>query len=200
MTGTVLSVLLVLLALAVVALALLLRGHADLSRFEPLRNPAVRPMPSQRMLVCESVGDPAKTGGAAIKRLFRAWYGLRGHKGPPVLRARWPRGLDTPRDAWVGVYAMPLPDGVSELPPAREADGPPLRLDTWEYGDVAEILHVGPYSAEPPTIERLHAFIRDSGLRIAGDHEEEYVRGPGMFGPGNPERYYTVIRYRVARA
>jgi hypothetical protein len=65
---------------------------------------------------------------------------------------------------------------------------------------VAEILHVGRYDDEGPTIRRLLEFIKASGYSVAGEHEEEYLKGPGMFGPGNPEKYLTIIRYPVRRA
>ncbi|MDP2984459.1 MAG: GyrI-like domain-containing protein [Candidatus Latescibacter sp.] len=65
---------------------------------------------------------------------------------------------------------------------------------------MAEILHIGPYDREEPAITRLTAFIKDKGYSIVGDHEEEYLKGPGMFSKGNPEKYYTIIRYRVEKA
>jgi hypothetical protein len=30
-----------------------------------------------------------------------------------------------------------------------------------------------------------------------GDHEEEYVRGPGMVFAGDPRKYLTIIRLRI---
>lgn len=74
-----------------------------------------------------------------------------------------------------------------------------VKLTKWEYGTIAEILHTGPYSSETPTIERLKKFIKDSGYEIIGDHEEEYIKGPGLF-PSNPKDYYTIIRYRIKKA
>lgn len=65
---------------------------------------------------------------------------------------------------------------------------------------MAEILHVGPYTAEAPTISRLKKFIVESGFEVIGEHEEEYLKGPGMFFKGNPEKYYTIIRYRIRRS
>ncbi len=66
----------------------------------------------------------------------------------------------------------------------------------WRYGTVAEILHVGSYATETPTIERLHQFIADQGYEIAGPHEEEYLKGPGMWGVKEKD-YLTIIRYQV---
>jgi effector-binding domain-containing protein len=65
---------------------------------------------------------------------------------------------------------------------------------------VAEILHVGPYRTEQPDIERLLQFISANGYRAVGEHEEEYVKGPGMLFAGDPEQYLTIIRLRVEKA
>lgn len=73
-----------------------------------------------------------------------------------------------------------------------------IGLETWEYGDIAEILHVGPYSDEQGDINRLRAFIAASGRHVIGEYEEEYVRGPGMIFTGDPRKYLTIIRLRVA--
>jgi hypothetical protein len=84
--------------------------------------------------------------------------------------------------------------------PAEAAEGPaPIQLETWQYGLVAEILHVGPYSAEEPTVARLETFMNDEGLVKRGPHEEEYLKGPGMFFEGDPADYYTIIRYEAAK-
>jgi hypothetical protein len=72
-----------------------------------------------------------------------------------------------------------------------------VAVTTWEYGDVAEILHVGSYSAEQPDIERLRAFVDSRGSRFIGDREEECVKGAGLIFAGDPNRYFTTIRLRV---
>ena len=59
---------------------------------------------------------------------------------------------------------------------------------------------MGPYSAEQPDIERLLNFITSQGYHVVGDHEEEYVEGPGMLFVGDPDMYLTIIRLRVARS
>lgn len=35
--------------------------------------------------------------------------------------------------------------------------------------------------------------------RVVGEHEEEYVKGPGMLFAGDPEQYLTIIRLRVEK-
>jgi hypothetical protein len=123
---------------------------------------------------------------------FRDWGGHR-------RRARWPRPQDTPKDQWLGQYALPLPQSVAAA--STESTGA-LRtaITTWAYGDVAEVLHLGPYNAEQPDIERLLHFINVQGYQVVGEHEEEYVKGPGMMFSGDPEQYLTIIRLRVEKA
>jgi hypothetical protein len=112
------------------------------------------------MLVVEAVGDPNKEGGKAMAFLFKTYFSLPGvPKGPqqPAPRARWPKPLDSPKAEWIGRYGLPLPDGFTVIPSATSDSGFKAQLAKWEYGPVAEILHVGPYSTEKPTIERLNS-------------------------------------------
>jgi hypothetical protein len=171
----------------------------DVSQFVALREPRLTRMTDQRMLVVEATGDPNVVAGAAFKRLFKTYFTLHGvsKAGPqPAPRARWTFSVDTPRNEWRGRYALPVPEAVSDLP--ENSAGPmPVVITTWAYGDVAEILHIGSYSTEQPDIERLRAFIDARGYRVVGDHEEEYVKGPGMIFAGDPDTYLTIIRLRV---
>ncbi len=80
---------------------------------------------------------------------------------------------------------------MTEVP--QKAPDIPVRLERWEYGTVAQILHLGPYSEEGPTIERLCRFIKDSGYEIAGPHEEEYLTSP------RAKVRKTMIRYQVSK-
>lgn len=69
-----------------------------------------------------------------------------------------------------------------------------LRLERFREGPSAQVMHVGPYSAEAPTIERLHAFIAEQGLVPSGRHHEIYLSDPRRAAP---ERLRTVIRQPV---
>ena len=174
----------------------------DLSQFEVLLNPRISEKTPQKMLVYEAVGDPNETVGNAFGALFSTFYKLKkAHDmdmSPP--RARWPKSLETAKDQWLGIYALPVAASVMEIPAQALQEHPELKLETWDYGTVAEILHIGSYASEDQTVERLHQFITDQGYVIAGAHEEEYLKGPGMFSKGNPDKYYTIIRYVVKKA
>jgi hypothetical protein len=49
-----------------------------------------------------------------------------------------------------------------------------LRLEDFAEGICAQILHIGPFSEEGPTIERLHEFI-DTRTGRTGKHHEIYL-------------------------
>ena len=56
-----------------------------------------------------------------------------------------------------------------------------IRLITFAEGAAAQILHVGPYAAEAPPIERLHRFIHERGGSFDGHqqkHHEIYLAIP----------------------
>lgn len=167
----------------------------DFSKYESLKQPQIRSMKNQKMIEIRVAGDPNLKAGNVFKPLYATFYRLKNNHSVTVApRVRWPIAQDVPRKNWIGIYGLPVSDSVTKLP--KHKNKAPIKLVTWEYGLVAEILHIGPYSAETPTIHRLKRFIADNGYEIIGDHEEEYLRGPGFF-PVNPKRYYTIIRYRI---
>ncbi len=159
--------------------------------------PVIREMPAQKMAVVDSKGDPNVVGQQVFPALYGAVYTLKfalkkaGKEDFKVtgLRARWPDAHLVPRDQWTAHWGLPIPEDTTELP--KKVPEPEVRIEVWEYGTVAEILHLGPYSEEGPTIQKLHQFIEESGYQIAGVHEEEYLTRP------DAKVQKTIIRYPV---
>ena len=79
--------------------------------------------------------------------------------------------------------------GKKQLPVVRE-----LRLERFAEGRAAQILYVGSYAAEGPTIERLHAFIDEQGYAKRGKHHEIYLGDPRRTAPAPLK---TIIRQPV---
>jgi len=52
-------------------------------------------------------------------------------------------------------------------------------------------MHLGPFSEEGPTIEKIHCYIKERGGSPGGKHHEIYLRD---FRRTKPERLRTVIR------
>jgi hypothetical protein len=71
-----------------------------------------------------------------------------------------------------------------------------LRLERYEEGNAAQILYVGPYADEGPTISRLHLFIRENGWINTGKHHEIYLGDPRRSAPG---KLRTVIRQPMGK-
>ncbi|HET7310668.1 MAG TPA: GyrI-like domain-containing protein [Mycobacteriales bacterium] len=69
-----------------------------------------------------------------------------------------------------------------------------VRYLTWTEGAAAQTLHIGPYSAELPTVQSLHAAIAAAGYRPRGRHHEIYLSDPRRCAP---ERIRTILRQPV---
>jgi len=69
-----------------------------------------------------------------------------------------------------------------------------VRFERFEEGPAAQILHVGPYSEEGPTIETLHRFIREAGKEPVGKHHEIYLTDMRRT---DPARWKTIVRQPV---
>ena len=66
-----------------------------------------------------------------------------------------------------------------------------LRLEDFSEGLCAQILHVGPFSEEGPTIEQLHEFI-DNRTSRTGKHHEIYLSDVRR---ADPKKWKTIIRH-----
>ncbi len=83
-------------------------------------------------------------------------------------------------------------DAVSQLKKKRHPPGlSKLRLERFAEGRSAQILYIGPYSAERPTIEKIRRYIQAKGYRPEGKHHEIYMGDPRRSAP---EKLKTVIR------
>ena len=80
----------------------------------------------------------------------------------------------------------------------RKKPGVPVddvRLEEFYEGQSAQMMHIGPYSAEGPNIARLHAFIAQNNLQRRGKHHEIYLSDPKRTAP---EKMRTILRQPVA--
>ena len=69
-----------------------------------------------------------------------------------------------------------------------------MRFESFHEGLSVQIMHIGPYAEEAPTISRLHQFAVDNGYRIRDKHHEIYLSDPRRAAP---EKLRTVIRQPV---
>ena len=66
-----------------------------------------------------------------------------------------------------------------------------IRFESFAEGTCAQLMHIGPFTAEAPNIQRIHHFIEASGRQRSGRHHEIYLSD---FRRTAPERLKTVIR------
>jgi effector-binding domain-containing protein len=201
------------------AFALVFKKGPDLSAYLPLREPRIAQRPNERVLEVEFSGPADTVIKKAYSVLFKSYFGLKGSpKGPAMKSPKARYWVSAAKDEanqkrlteflvhdWKGSVAIPIPEGLPVTEGRPDAEGMAARVGAWDYGEVAEILHLGSYETEPPTIAKLEDYIRARGYRIveerAGEylHEEDYLKGPGMAFV-SPKDYWTIIRYRVEKA
>jgi hypothetical protein len=114
---------------------------------------------------------------------------------------------DTDRDRWHWQAMIMQPDPIdaglaaAALAQARDRKPSPglerVRYIRWAEGRCAQLLHVGPYAAEEPSIVRLHQAIAAAGYRPRGRHHEIYLGDPRRSAP---EKLRTIIRHPVEPA
>lgn len=171
--------------------------------------PRLAKVPDQKMVVVQIHGDPGKETERLMGPLYAAAYAVRTEykrHGAAFkvdkLRGRWPASnMSVPRSQWAGTYGLPVPNDVKTLPPIKaekRIPGVEVALATWRYGEIAQILHVGPFSAEWPAIQKLHEFAESQGYQVVPDsHEEVYLNDGRRTAP---EDLKTILICRVRKA
>ncbi len=66
-----------------------------------------------------------------------------------------------------------------------------IRFESYEEGKAAQIMHVGPFSEEGPTVQKVHDFMEENGYSHSGKHHEIYLSD---IRRAAPEKWKTIIR------
>lgn len=185
------------------------------------RLPVLVKVPPMRFLMLDGKGG---LGDAGFQDAIKALYGLaypvkfaarkQLHLAYPVMSLEglyWNADGDDDislddRDALSWRLMIMLPDAVpGELVErtrekvAAKKDLPRLadiRVQTFSEGLSVQILHVGPYADETPTVKRLYDFAAEQSFEIAGAHHEIYNGDPNRAAQ---EKLKTVLRYPVRK-
>ena len=196
---------------------------ADLYRASATE-PAIVDVPAQVFTMVDGKGNPnaSQDFQDAIGALYSAAYGLKfalkkqgvEYHVPPLEGLWWAPDMRVFNLERKGAYhwtvMIALPEGVTvkafEEVRAKARERKPsqalerMRLAEFREGLAAQIMHVGPYATEAPTIAKLHAFIRDHGYKFDGTrqkHHEIYLGDPRRAAP---EKLKTVIRQPISPA
>ena len=173
---------------------LYLPGRADFTEVD---------VPAMTYLAIDGHGDPntSPAYATAIQALYAGAYAIRA-----VLKKR--TGDDFvagDKGEWDWTMMIPLPEAVSSkdiaeglVQAARKKPELPvsaLKELSLSEGRSLQILHVGTYDDEAPTLARLHDEIMPRlGLTWNGPHHEIYLSDPRRVAP---ERMKTVLRQPV---
>ena len=83
-------------------------------------------------------------------------------------------------------------DAAAQASKKRElAALPKVRLETFDEGLSAQVMHIGPFSEEAPNIERVHEYIERTGHERVGKHHEIYLSD---MRKADPSKWKTIIR------
>jgi len=181
-----------------------------------VKNVGVVTVPAFQFLAVDGAGDPntSERYHQAIEALFALSYTLKflvrevldiDYGVMPLEGLWWMEDMrefsQDAKDRWLWTAMIMQPAFITPelIERAREQAAkkkalpmlPELRLETVEEGLAAQIMHIGPFSAEGPTIEKVHQFIRDSGHALTGKHHEIYLTD---IRRAAPERWKTVVR------
>ncbi len=66
-----------------------------------------------------------------------------------------------------------------------------VRFEAFKEGKSAQTMHIGPFSEEGPTVEKVHSFIEEKSSTRAGKHHEIYLSD---IRRAAPEKWKTIIR------
>jgi hypothetical protein len=177
-------------------------------------------VPAMNFLMIDGAGDPntSQAFQAAIEALYSLSYTLKfglkfgtygGKKYDyPVMALEglwWTDDMGRfsvdAKDIWKWTLMMMQPDFVTramvnaarkEVAAKRNpAALSQVRFAKFREGPSAQIMYIGPFADEGPTILRLHEFIEQSGHKLRGKHHEIYMSDPRRAAP---EKLKTVIR------
>jgi hypothetical protein len=173
-------------------------------------------VPPMTFLMIDGAGDPntVPAYSAAVEALFAVSYAIKFmvKKGPlaldygvmPLEGLWWMDDMTKftteDKSQWKWRAMIMQPDFVTAEMIGQAVDGVRkkkgfaaldiLRAETFTEGRSAQIMHVGPFTEEGVTIERLHRYI-DSRGRRTGRHHEIYLSD---IRKADPAKWKTIIR------
>ena len=183
----------------------------------PSANPVIVDVPPMNFLMVDGAGDPnsAPAYAAAVAALYATSYTLKfmfkrgaeaiNYSVMPLEGLWWADDMADfakgDKSNWKWTAMIMQPAFVTHVEVVRAIDSVRkkhpsdalgrLRFESFREGQAAQIMHVGPYSAEGTNIAKVHTFIEASGGRLSGKHHEIYLGDPRRSAL---EKLKTIIR------
>ena len=180
-------------------------------------------VPEMNFLMVDGHGNPniEQTYGEAVEALYAVAYKIKfmskkrldqDYVVPPLEGLWWALDMDAfvtgQKDDWDWTMMIMQPKWItSEMfeegsALAKKAKNPPalpnMRLQNYHEGLSIQIMHLGPYDDEAPTLAILHnEFIPENNFTMSGKHHEIYLSDPRKV---KPEKLKTILRQPVKRS
>ena len=174
-------------------------------------------VPQMNFLMIDGEGDPntSQSFQDAIGVLYPLSYAIkfmikRGETGVdygvmPLEGLWWAEDMSTfsveNKDNWKWTMMIMQPEFVTKKMVASATEEvmkkknpvalPLVRFESFKEGEAAQIMHIGPFSEEGVTVEKVHSFIENDGRKRVGKHHEIYLSD---IRRAAPEKWKTIIR------
>lgn len=196
----------------------------------PGDRPGIIVVPPMNFVAVHGQGDPNEEDGEyahAINLLYGISYTIKmSRKGahriegyfdyvvPPLEGFWWQDGVEgvdlSRKDGFKWISAIRLPDfvtrsefewAVGEASARKKMDFSSAEFITLDEGLSVQCLHIGPYDAEPATVQSMHAHMEQRGYKLdfteTRHHHEIYLGDPRRMAP---EKLKTVLRHPIRPA
>ena len=173
-------------------------------------------VPAMNYLMIDGQGDPntSQAFAEAVEALFAVSYTIKFSlkKGPlaidygvmPLEGLWWTEDMSRfsveDKSNWLWTLMIMQPDFVTRdivdnaitavIEKKQLVAASKLRFEAFTEGRCAQILHIGPFTEEGPTVEKVHQYIETNG-QITGKHHEIYLSD---IRKADPAKWKTVIR------
>jgi len=184
------------------------------------QEPVIIEVPEMQFLMIDGMGSPGDSQEyqdalavlypVAFRTKFLSKAKGKDYVVPPLEGLWWADDMNDftegNRNKWKWTMMIRQPDWINpdmikeaiaitkEKKPELSKLLPKLRLEKYKEGKAAQIMHIGPYSEEGSTIQKVHDFIQKEGGKFDGlkaKHHEIYLSDPRK---ANPATMKTVIR------
>ena len=188
--------------------------------YAPKKKFEIVDVPEMQFIMVDGHGDPntAQEYADAVEALYAVAYKMKfmskkqlekDYTVPPLEGLWWAQDMDTyltrDKSAWDWTMMIMTPDWITDeifsaaVDEVRKKKNPAsldkVRLERYAEGLSVQVMHIGSYDDEAPTIAALHKeFLPENGLTENGKHHEIYLSDPRRVAP---EKLKTVLRQPV---
>ncbi len=188
--------------------------------YNPPHKPVIVDVPELQYLMIDGKGYPGTSQEYqdAVEALYPVAYTLRfaikkagilDYKVMPLEGLWWAEDIeaftiDNRKDEWLWTSMIMQPHAVTHeryqeaVEQVTKKKNPvallKMRLEIYHEGLSVQIMHIGSYSKEGPSIEKMHQYAFDQGYELRGKHHEIYLSDPRRTAQ---EKLRTVIRQPI---